>query len=55
MGGAAISTFIGEDKRKTFRLLASGALPAGKLGGEWVASKTALRQRYRQLTAGEAA
>jgi hypothetical protein len=52
VGGTAISGFIGEPLRKTFRLLSSGALPAGKLSGEWIASKAALRERYRQLTGG---
>jgi hypothetical protein len=41
-GAEAIGAFIGEDRRRTFNLLAMRALPAGKLRGEWVASKTVL-------------
>ena len=54
-GAVAIAEFIGEPPRKTFRLLSSGLLPAGKRGGEWIASKQALLARYRELTGGSAA
>jgi hypothetical protein len=53
-GAVEIARFIGEERKKTFRLLSSGKLPAWKRGGEWVASKAALVAHYRQQTAGQA-
>jgi hypothetical protein len=52
-GAVAIAEFIGEKPRRTFHLLSSGLLPAGKLGGEWIASRKALRERYSTLTSGQ--
>jgi hypothetical protein len=59
-GCAAIARFwFGTDdheaQRATFRLLEKQKIPAGKLGGQWIASRRALRRRYEQLTSGEAA
>jgi hypothetical protein len=49
-GAVAIAEFIGEKPRRTFHLLSSGLLPAGKLGGERIASRRVLRARYAALT-----
>jgi len=39
---AAISRLIGRSERQTFYLLNSGALPAKKVGGRWVADRKRL-------------
>lgn len=39
---AAISKLIGRTERQTFHLLNSGALPAKKVGGRWVANRNRL-------------
>jgi hypothetical protein len=56
-GAVAISRFwLGSDDdlavRATFRLLEKRNIPAGKLGGQWIASKRALRRKHEQLTGG---
>ena len=51
-GGAQIARFVGQDIRRVFRLLEIGALPAGKEGNTWVASRSVLRQHYARLTGG---
>jgi hypothetical protein len=50
-GVARIARFINEEERSTYHKLARGYLPGGKEGSEWIASKTVLREHYRQLTA----
>lgn len=54
-GVDAIARFIGQPKRRTNYLLEKGALPAGKLGTRWVASKQRLARFYAELTAGDVA
>jgi len=49
-GVKSIADFIGEDERSTNHKLATGRLPGGKEGTQWVASKTVLRQHYAKLT-----
>jgi len=39
---AEIARLIGRNERQTFHLLASGKLPAKKVGGRWVASREKL-------------
>lgn len=39
---AAISKLIGRNERQTFHLLNTGALPAKKVGGRWVAERSRL-------------
>lgn len=39
---AAIAAVIGRTERQTFHLLSTGQLPAKKVGGRWVASRTKL-------------
>jgi hypothetical protein len=51
-GVEAIALFLGEPKRRVFYLCAEGYIPAGKVGGRWVASKTRLRQHYAEVTGG---
>jgi hypothetical protein len=45
-GAKAIGEFIGESDRRTHHLLAQGAIPAKKIGHEWISSKSALRKHY---------
>lgn len=50
-----IANFINEDERATYHKLAIGALPGGKEGGQWIASKRVLLDHYARLTRGKAA
>jgi hypothetical protein len=49
-GVGPISSFIGEPPTRTYYLLESGQLPAGKLGRRWIASKQTLTEHYRKIT-----
>ena len=44
-GGPAIALQIGRSDRQTYYMLEKGELPAQKVCGTWVASKTKLRTR----------
>ncbi|UWU73051.1 hypothetical protein N2603_23390 [Bradyrhizobium huanghuaihaiense] len=50
-----IANFINEDARATYHKLATGALPGGKEGNQWIASKRVLVEHYAKITAGKAA
>jgi hypothetical protein len=50
-----IADFIGDDERSTNHKLATGKLPGGKEGSQWIASKTVLRDHYAKLTGFRAA
>jgi hypothetical protein len=52
-GVKRISQFINEDERATNHKLATGKLPGGKEGAQWIASKRVLREHYARLTSGE--
>jgi hypothetical protein len=54
-GVKSIANFIKEDPRATNHKLATGALPGGKEGNQWIASKAVLRDHYLKITAGKAA
>jgi hypothetical protein len=64
-GGRAIAAEIGVNTRKAFYLLDTGAIPARKVNGLWVASRWKLRahflgervlaEHYARITAGKAA
>ncbi|WLA78806.1 hypothetical protein [Bradyrhizobium elkanii] len=54
-GVKRIAQFINEDERATYHKLATGRLPGGKEGAQWVASKRVLREHYEKITAGRAA
>lgn len=54
-GVRRIAQFINEDERATNHKLATGKLPGGKEGAQWVASKRTLREYYDKLTGGRAA
>jgi hypothetical protein len=41
-----IARFIGKPERATFHLLKTGALPARRVGGRWVASKSELHRHF---------
>lgn len=41
-----IAKAIGRSERQTFHLLASGQLPAKKVGGRWVASRQKLAEFF---------
>lgn len=49
-GAKAIAAFLGITPRRAVVLLERGALPAGKEGRTWIASRQALREHYRRLT-----
>jgi hypothetical protein len=53
-GVKSIASFINEDERATYHKLAIGALPGGKEGNQWIASKAVLRAHYKNITAGKA-
>jgi hypothetical protein len=50
-----IADYINEEARATNHKLATGALPGGKEGNQWVASKSVLRDHYMKITSGKAA
>ena len=50
-----IADYINEDARATNHKLATGALPGGKKGNQWIASKAVLRDHYKNITAKRAA
>jgi hypothetical protein len=54
-GAAAIAEFLGIPLRKAFYLLEQRRIPAGKLGREYVASRTALRIHFAKLAGGDRA
>lgn len=54
-GAAAISTYLGITRRQAFARLESGAIPAGKEGNIWIASKRTLSEHYRRVVSGSAA
>jgi hypothetical protein len=49
-GCPAIAEYIGQDERRTFTLLQTGALPALKEGNIWVSTKSRLRAHYNNPT-----
>ena len=49
-GVKKIAEFVNDDVRSTFHKLATGKIPAGKEGVQWVASKAVLRQHYAKIT-----
>lgn len=49
-GVPQIAEFLGEPWRRTYHLIETKAIPCGKIGGHWVASKTKLRQFYDKAT-----
>lgn len=53
-GALAISTYLGITRRQAFARLESGAIPAGKEGSIWIASKRALREHYQRVASGAA-
>ena len=53
-GCVQIAEFLGESERRTFYLLQTGQIPAGKVGTVWIASKTALRSHFWRLTRAQA-
>jgi hypothetical protein len=55
VGAKAIAKFRNEPVRRTNYLLDKRAIPAGKEGNTWVASKRALIAQHVKLTGGEAA
>jgi|SRR5215471_20742784 len=52
-GVGAIASYIGEDPKRTYYLLAQRYLPAGKVGSTWTASKKRLKEHFERLTQGE--
>ena len=52
-GAAAIAAFLGTSTRRVQYLLEKKAIPAGRIGKRWIASKTRLRAHYDRVTGGE--
>jgi hypothetical protein len=52
-GARAIAGFLGLPMRRCFYLLEQRRVPCGKLGGLWIASKSALREHMRRIARGE--
>ncbi len=52
MGAPAIAKHCKQSIRQTYYQLERGYLPAGKIGGLWIASKRKIDARYDQLTSG---
>lgn len=48
-GARAIGRYIGEDERAANHMCARGYIPCAKEAGQWIASKTALRQHYAKV------
>jgi hypothetical protein len=53
-GVKQIAHFINDDERSTNHKLATGKLPGGKEGVQWIASKRVLREHYARLTGARA-
>ncbi len=51
-GADKIGKVIDANKRRAYHLLETGQIPAGKIGGRWVASRRKLRAHYDRLTDG---
>lgn len=45
-GAAAIGKEVNLNKRQTFYALETGAIPARKVGGKWVAERNRLREFF---------
>jgi hypothetical protein len=41
--------------RRAFHLCAAKIIPAGKLGGNWIGSKKAIRAHFAKITGGQGA
>jgi hypothetical protein len=52
VGAEAISRFINKSLTRTYVLLETGVVPAGKWGNVWVGSKATILDHYRRMTAG---
>ncbi|GAJ96172.1 hypothetical protein [Rhizobium rhizogenes] len=50
-GGEEIANIIGRSRRITFHLLEKGQLPAKKVGGRWVAERSALIRFFMETAA----
>jgi len=51
-GVKAIAAEINRNERQTFHLLENGHLPAKKVGGRWVSSRTKLRGVFAAVLSG---
>jgi hypothetical protein len=54
-GTTKIAEFIGVSPRRAMYLLQAGAIPGGRIGRVWVASKRKLAAAYDAKTAGSSA
>ena len=52
-GCKAIAAFIDRTPRQTFHLLEAKKLPAGKIGPNWIATKSALTKYIHRIARGE--
>ena len=46
--------FTGWSARRCYHCLEQGYIPATKIGGKWVGSKRAVRERFSRVTNGKA-
>ena len=53
-GAPAIAKHCKQSLRQTYYQLEKGYLPAGKMGGLWIASKRKIDAEYDRLTSGTA-
>jgi len=53
MGASAIAGFIGQSRRRTYYVLGTSLIPAGREGQTWIGSKAKLREHYNKVTAGD--
>ena len=54
LGAPAIAKHCRQSIRQTYYQLERGYLPAGKIGGLWIASKRKIDEHYDHLTSGVA-
>lgn len=54
-GADAIAAAINKSRRQTFYLLEGGLIPAKKIGRQWCAQRSQLREHFSKVFEGEAA
>jgi hypothetical protein len=54
-GAKAIGAFIGRSPEQAFHLLQRRLIPCGKIGDQWVASRSALRLHMAKIALGDVA
>jgi hypothetical protein len=52
-GCTAIARYLDEPEKRTYRLLETGEIPAGKLAGKWIADPDIIDQRLAEICSGK--